>query len=148
MDKPILGFFGEYRFLSNFHLCEIVYKGITFPSTEHAFQADKATNEELRQYIADLPTCRAAKKAGGTIDLRAHWETDKIQVMIDITRIKYQIPELKEKLLATGQAYLEETNTWNDKFWGVCNGVGQNQLGKTLMQVRYELRWIGQDKYT
>jgi predicted NAD-dependent protein-ADP-ribosyltransferase YbiA (DUF1768 family) len=30
--------------------------------------------------------------------------------------------------------------TWGDRFWGVCNGVGENMLGKLLMQVREELR--------
>ena len=32
-----------------------------------------------------------------------------------------------------------EGNTWNDTFWGVCNGQGQNWLGKILMLVRSEL---------
>jgi len=31
---------------------------------------------------------------------------------------------------------LEETNTWGDKYWGVCNGEGENQLGKLLMKIR------------
>lgn len=44
------------------------------------------------------------------------------------------------QLLATGTRYLEETNTWGDTYWGVCEGKGLNMLGKTLMQVRDELR--------
>ena len=48
--------------------------------------------------------------------------------------------DLKEKLLATGDAYLEETNHWHDTFWGVCKGKGQNHLGKILMEVREELK--------
>jgi hypothetical protein len=35
---------------------------------------------------------------------------------------------------------LIEGNTWGDTFWGVCNGVGENNLGKTLMNVREILR--------
>ena len=50
-----------------------------------------------------------------------------------------QNPGLKEKLINTGDAYLEETNTWNDTFWGVCKGKGQNNLGKILMKIRAEL---------
>ena len=46
---------------------------------------------------------------------------------------------LGKKLEATGQQDLVENNTWNDTFWGVCNGKGQNNLGKLLMQVRKEL---------
>lgn len=32
-----------------------------------------------------------------------------------------------------------EGNTWGDKFWGVCDGEGENHLGKLLMEVRAEL---------
>ena len=51
-----------------------------------------------------------------------------------------QNPDLLQKLLDTGDAHLEETNTWKDTFWGVCKGEGQNNLGKILMSVREELR--------
>jgi predicted NAD-dependent protein-ADP-ribosyltransferase YbiA (DUF1768 family) len=43
-------------------------------------------------------------------------------------------------LLETGDAELVEGNWWDDTFWGVCNGVGQNNLGKILMDTRRELR--------
>lgn len=44
--------------------------------------------------------------------------------------------QLRQKLLDTKDAYLEETNNWNDTFWGVCNGEGENNLGKILMATR------------
>ena len=60
--------------------------------------------------------------------------------MLSFVRAKFTYPDLQEKLLATGDAYLEEGNYWNDTTWGVCNGVGENRLGKILMQVRDEIR--------
>ena len=51
-------------------------------------------------------------------------------------RCKFQVPELREKLLATGDEELIEGNWWNDKFWGVCKGEGCNMLGLILMEVR------------
>ena len=51
-----------------------------------------------------------------------------------------QHPELAEKLLATGNAHLEEGNSWGDKVWGTVGGVGANNLGKILMRVRETLR--------
>ena len=51
-----------------------------------------------------------------------------------------QNPELGNKLLETGNQELVEGNTWGDIFWGVCNGKGQNWLGKILMMVRDEIR--------
>ena len=51
-----------------------------------------------------------------------------------------QHPDLMEKLVAT-RSPLVEYNDWNDKFWGVCDGVGHNCLGRLLMELRYA-EWI------
>ncbi len=56
--------------------------------------------------------------------------------MTDLVRQKFQDPELRAALLATGNRYLEETNWWGDTFWGVCNGAGENRLGMILMAIR------------
>jgi len=58
--------------------------------------------------------------------------------MLELNRQKYQENPLRQKLLDTGEAYLEATNHWNDTFWGVCNNKGRNELGKVLMLVRQE----------
>ena len=42
-------------------------------------------------------------------------------------------------LLDTGGAVLIEGNTWNDTFWGACNGKGLNHLGRILMTLRHDL---------
>ena len=64
----------------------------------------------------------------------------KVKLMFDLVTEKFkQNPELKQKLLETGNQELIEGNTWNDTFWGVCNGQGQNWLGKILMLVRSEI---------
>jgi predicted NAD-dependent protein-ADP-ribosyltransferase YbiA (DUF1768 family) len=39
----------------------------------------------------------------------------------------------KEKLLIEG-------NYWKDTFWGICDGIGKNYLGKILMEVREEFK--------
>ena len=49
-------------------------------------------------------------------------------------------PELQQKLLATGDEELVEGNYWGDTIWGVCEGVGENHLGKMLMEIRTELK--------
>ena len=48
--------------------------------------------------------------------------------------------DLKAKLLETGNAELEEGNTWGDTCWGICNGIGKNMLGQILMRVRTQLK--------
>jgi predicted NAD-dependent protein-ADP-ribosyltransferase YbiA (DUF1768 family) len=59
--------------------------------------------------------------------------------MYKIVKAKFeQHPELAAKLKALTGEIVEE-NTWNDRFWGVCNGFGSNHLGKILMRIREEL---------
>lgn len=76
-------FRGEYRWLSNFHLVPIRYQGIDFPSTEHAYQAMKSFDNNVRLKFSTEAglTCREAKKLGGEIFLRNDWESLKLQVM-------------------------------------------------------------------
>lgn len=46
--------------------------------------------------------------------------------------------DIRQKLIDTGDKYLEETNHWMDFYWGYSwqKQVGQNNLGKILMKVR------------
>lgn len=131
-------FWDEHRFLSNFDKVPISYEGITYPTSENAFQAAKSLNPDIRKEFVNL-TPGQAKKKGRHIDLRPDWETVKLQIMEDILRIKFTTPRYKQLLLNTGDAVLIEGNTWNDTYWGVCNGVGENHLGQLLMKIRNEI---------
>ena len=83
---------------------------------------------------------QAAKRLGRRVELRPDWESVKYDVMYQVCKAKFtQNPNLLERLLATGDAELVEGNTWGDQVWGVCKGVGENHLGKTLMRIRAEL---------
>ena len=140
---PIDSFQGEYRFLSNFYTAEVVYEGMTYPTSEHAYQAAKTLDPAERKKIAAMPTPSQAKSAGRALGpkQRADWETAKFNVMEAVVRDKFTRHEdLRQKLLATGDAELIEGNTWGDRIWGVYQGQGENRLGKILMQVRAELR--------
>lgn len=133
-------FDGEYSFLSNFELSPFTVNGIVFPTMEHYFQAMKAINQEDLLEIAKASTPGKAKRLGRKVKIRPDWEYVKKDIMLEGLRKKFAIPELRQKLLDTGDAYLEEGNTWGDRCWGVCNGVGENNLGKLLMRVREEIR--------
>jgi hypothetical protein len=139
-NEPILEFSGENHFLSNFERAEFVWDGIVWPTSEHAYQAAKVIDREGRIAISKVGRPGEAKKLGKTFNLRPDWSLLKIDIMYAIVYEKFrQNPHLKAKLLATGDAYLEEGNNWGDVVWGVCNGVGQNNLGLILMRVRDEL---------
>ncbi len=154
-ENAIKGFFGEYRFLSNFQLAPVVYDGDIYPSTEHAFQAAKFDKDKRNPFtvgpsvgsnigpITFAPiTCRVAKQLGGkaTID-RSVWEAKKIGVMYEVVLAKFLgHPDLRAKLLATEWKKLVELNDWGDRFWGAeMDGdkeVGFNMLGNVLEAVR------------
>ena len=63
----------------------------------------------------------------------------KVEIMYMINLDKYSNPTMAALLATTGNRYLEETNWWNDKIWGICGGIGQNFLGRVIMQIRTDL---------
>lgn len=137
MPDSILEFKGEYHFLDNFYPAPITWEGIIYPTSEHAFQAAKTFDMELRKNIANTSSPFRAKKMGRNVELRSDWEECKYRLMEEIVLAKFlQNPELQEKLLATGNAHLEEGNHHADTTWGTVDGKGENWLGKILMSVR------------
>lgn len=137
--QTISSFSGDYSFLSNFYPCEISYQGLTFGSVEHAFQASKTLDVSQKLQIWTTLTPGKAKRLGKRVTLRPDWNLLRLDVMLDLIRLKFAQEPLKELLLNTGSSILIEGNNWNDCFWGVCNGVGENKLGEILMQVRTEI---------
>lgn len=133
-------FDGEYAFLSNYYNSPITHDGITYPTNEHFFQAMKTLKVDERLAIAAAKTPGQAKRMGRSVTLRSDWETVKSYYMELGLRLKFQNPDLAAKLIATGDEELIEGNTWGDRIWGVCNGEGENRLGKLLMKIRDELK--------
>lgn len=140
MTRKIDNFHGEYFFLSNFYIHPITYNGKDYSSSEHAYQAAKAKTDIGHDFVAFSATPAEAKKSGRRIAIREDWDEVKDEVMMGILRAKFSSPELREKLLATGDAELVEGNWWNDTYWGVCNDQGLNKLGVMLMTLREELK--------
>ena len=133
-------FNGKYDFLSNYYVAPVTYNGLTFQSNEAAFQAQKTLNEGQRRKFTRMAPSKAKAK-GRNVILRSDWEQIKNKIMYEVCYAKFtQNPELKEKLLLTGDEELVEGNTWHDTYWGVCNRRGKNKLGKILMRIREELR--------
>ena len=139
-------FEGKYAFLSNFYESPFEYEGVVYPTNEHFFQAMKTLDLEERKKIAAAKTPGKAKRLGRKVSLRPDWEEVKVGVMSLGLSLKFAIPELREALLATGDAELEEGNWWHDNIYGNCKCdrckeiEGKNMLGLILMKVREELK--------
>lgn len=133
----------KYGFLSNFYMRPIWYDGLLYPSSEHAYQAAKTTDIKLREAFTRMITPGETKKYGRKLQLRDNWDNIKARIMFEIVLIKFVSHfDLRQKLLDTGNIELIEGNTWGDTFFGVCNGVGENNLGKILMEVRRILKGL------
>jgi len=144
----------EYDFLSNFYTVTVHLDGAAYASTEHAYQAAKTLDPEKRRVFTldgnPNLTARQAKQIGQNLKLRDDWDKVKVPIMRELLFQKFSSGDLKQKLLGTGDAYLEEGNWWHDVFWGVCHhkmegktcrepehkAFGGNHLGYLLMDVR------------
>lgn len=122
-----------YEFLSNMYPCNIqLSNGLIFPCVESAYVAHKPEKLDLR--------CQSlngyqAKRLGRKLQLRKDWDEVKVPIMRELLFIKFKHPVLRDKLVAVTEELVED-NTWNDTFWGRCKGIGDNNLGKLLTEVR------------
>ncbi|MBO5359703.1 MAG: DUF1768 domain-containing protein [Clostridia bacterium] len=131
-------FRSKYSFLSNFYSATVFFDGVTYLNSESAYQAQKCKNEEERLLFTKLSSDEA-KSLGKKVDCREDWDEVKLSLMKDIVYNKFtQNPHLAKALTDTGEIPLFEGNNWGDLYWGVDlkTGVGENNLGKILMNLR------------
>ena len=145
MAVVISEFSGDYRFLSNFYPSPMTWGNQEYPTAEHVYQSCKTGDLEWSERIRLAPTPGDAKRMGQKVPIRANWERIKFNVMAEVTADKYaENPELAQKLVDTGTAFLIEGNTWHDQTWGDCRcprhntEVGMNALGIILMRQRLD----------
>lgn len=125
-------------YLSNFWESVVLHDHMLYRNAESAFQASKCANPKDRARFQPLLGAEA-KALGKKVVMREDWNEVRLSIMWDVLQAKFtQHPDLAAKLIATGDEEIIEGNTWNDKFWGVCNGKGMNHLGIMLMAIREE----------
>jgi len=167
-DWDKVEFKNEKRYLSNMFLTPVEFKNDPviekycvgfepdnkiYPSTEHIYQMMKSDNPSWKELIKNTDDPHKTKtlvrkhfKKGllfeteNYFSLRSDWDDIKYNLMFVLVYLKFsQNEELKQKLISL-EGYIEEKNCWNDTYWGTVDGVGQNNLGKILMEVRRILK--------
>jgi len=152
-------FRGRYFFLSNFYPCEIKHKGISYPSVEHYYVAQKFrgmqfyggyhfTEPDFKEMISSIKDPSDAKKLGRTRKIRSDWDSIKDDVMSFGVTYKFtKHQDLKDMLLATGDDHIIEGNYHHDNYWGDCRcdncnlkGGGENKLGILQMSIRESIK--------
>ncbi len=141
--KQTPAFRGCCSFLSNFSPYRLEerheHEGIIYPSNEHFYQAMKFYDPKIQQLVAHHPF--AGLKAfvrSKHIDV-GRWEGIKDAVMLKGLTHKFSFQRFSDQLIGTEPHELVEYNTWGDTYWGVCNGKGENKLGKMLMEIRSKI---------
>lgn len=143
--------------LSQWYDCSFVVDGVTYHTTEQYMMAGKARlfgDEEVFREIMAADTPDAYKKLGRRIRGfdQALWDANKYDIVVAGNKAKFgQNPDIKEFLLATGDAILAEASPY-DRIWGigldrteamkgtVNDWKGENLLGCALMEVREWLK--------
>jgi len=142
-EKQIFFYEHEFYVFSNFSAFMIHWKGKLYPTSEHAYHAEKFGDENLKAQIRSaLSAHDALKLAHEHKDkYRTDWDNIKLNVMKEILRAKAsQHPYAMKKLLESGDRELIE-DSWRDPYWGWGpNKDGENHLGKLWMELRDELK--------
>lgn len=134
---------GNVDWMRNDYISDVTVDGITYPSVEHAFQAAKFLDRDVKEEIAGAESVRSARRIGrGRSDLRQDWESVKVKIMELLIRQKFiQNSELASRLAKTGTS--EIIMEGYDEFWGTGrDGDGENRLGIIFSDVRTEVQAI------
>lgn len=143
-DDTVYFYEREFYPLSNFSAFTLKLGRFTYPTSEHAYQAQKFIDSShgVWESIALAPSAHAAFKIAEQYaqQRRAEWSDVKVEVMRTILRLKVEQHEyVRRKLMESGTRRLVE-NSWRDDFWGVgADGKGQNMLGVLWMELRAAL---------
>ncbi|NHZ83625.1 DUF1768 domain-containing protein [Massilia sp. CCM 8695] len=136
-----------YGVFSNLYKRPIIFDGVEYQTSEHAYQAGKARKESVKKWLMDAPSPSLLAMAAHGLyvwDISPDWSKTKFERMRGVLLAKFtQHDDLRELLMSTGDARLVEVATVDNavnRLWGEVNGVGKNMLGVLLMELRDKLR--------
>lgn len=136
-------FTNKYYFLSNNYQERIFFEGLIYRNAEAAFQASK-TKDPITRFRFTKMTSLDAKTAGEKLVPYPHWHREKDSIMRKICGTKFLTPILQKWLLETEDEELVNVSLTNDTYWGVnTDYIGENKLGKILMEIREQLQQRG-----
>ena len=141
---------------SNWYKFRFRYKGLLFPTAEHALMHEKAKlmgDSRTADKILKAATPRKAKALGRKVEPfdQALWDAHCDKIMEDILVAKFTFSQrMREYLLGESGPFYEASP--KDKIWGIGISVkqaeagaphnGENKLGKALDRARARILMI------
>lgn len=142
----ITAFRDKYSFLGNWYPAVIIGRHGIYANAEAAYQACRTDDVCMQRFFQGL-TASEALQLSRTVCERPGWQDMKVRAMRTILRKKFSAPQLREKLLATGDAVIQHRACHPDRFWGKdLRGNGENMLGILLMEERERIRSLSGDE--
>lgn len=153
-EDKIQDFINEYDYLSPSYPCSvhIPSDSIIYPSYEHALQASKTNDMNIREYLSNIHDIKELKRAVSKyIDITQEWKDQSLHIAEQLLRDKFFCSrDLQIKLLKTEHRSIYYLNNFNDLYWGINKeGKGQNNYGKIIELIResiekgtIEKKWI------
>ena len=143
LESKVLFYGGEFGYcFSNFAAFSVVWRGRSWITSEHAYQAAAFDDALIIEEIFNATSAHnSLKLAIKYVDkMRPSWELEKYEVMKKICRAKLeQHPYIQETLKKSVNANLIEDSP-KDSYWGRgYDWQGENNLGKVWMELRAEI---------
>ena len=139
----VLFYEGKYSILDNFSALQVVYKGILYPTSEHAYQAAKFSHRpDIQGEIRLATSPHTAKEIAYQYKKEYHqdFRTIKLDIMREILKAKMQQHLQVVEALTDSKDELIGENSPVDYFWGLGeNGTGENWMGKLWMELREKI---------
>jgi hypothetical protein len=141
----VVGFYErEFYCFSNFSSFQVKWKGRTWMTSEHAYQAAHFF-KTAPSLVAKIYKAKSAHEAYKIAKANANkapkdWEQKKVAIMEDIVRHKLkQNPYVMQKLRQVGRRMIVE-DSFRDAYWGWgLKRNGRNELGRVWMKLRDEI---------
>lgn len=133
-------------YFSNFSAHAVEYKGIVYPTVEHAYQCIRYADARIREEIINARSPEKAweiSQKHKSMQLRDFKER-KLEVMQKLLRMKMEQHEnIKKALRDSGELEIIKhvfTGPPGDGFWDDgADGKGENHVGRIWMELRGEL---------
>jgi N-glycosidase YbiA len=131
------------QYLSPFSGHMLEFKGVLYPTIEHAYHCQRYTDQQVVDAIRNT---RSAWSAWALSQQHKKeqipdWDARKVGVMEELFRAALdQHADIRKALIESGDFLIIHHNA-NDSFWGDgADGAGRNEMGKIWMKLRAELQ--------